>query len=61
MIEQGAQLFDRLIVTVGVNPEKKCKFTLEERLGMLRDSVRSIRNVSITTFSNRYLIHYGSP
>ncbi len=32
MIEQGARLFDRLIVTVGVNPDKKCTFTLDERL-----------------------------
>lgn len=59
MIEQGARLFDRLIVTVGVNPEKKYTFTLEERLEMLRESVKTIRNVSVTTFSNRYLIDYA--
>src|SRR5688572_7174809 len=59
MIEQGSKLFDRLVVTVGVNPDKKSTFTLEERLSMLRESVASISNVSVTTFSHRYLIHYA--
>jgi len=59
MIQQGAKLFDRLIVTVGVNPDKKYTFTPEERLAMLHESVASIPNVSVTTFSNRYLIHYA--
>jgi pantetheine-phosphate adenylyltransferase len=59
MIEQGARLFNHLIVAVGSNPEKKCAFTMDERLTMLRASTRSIRNVSVTEFSNSYLIHYA--
>jgi pantetheine-phosphate adenylyltransferase len=60
MVEQGAHLFDRLIVAIGVNPEKKSTFTLEERLSMVRECVSSIHNVSVTTFSNRYLIDYAA-
>jgi len=59
MIEQGVQLFDQLIVAVGVNPEKKYTFPLEERLVMLRESTKNFRNVSVASFSNRYLIHYA--
>jgi pantetheine-phosphate adenylyltransferase len=59
MIEQGVRLFDRLIVAVGVNPEKKYFFPLEERLDMLRESTKHFRNVSVASFSNRYLIHYA--
>lgn len=59
MIEQGARLFDRLIVAVGVNPDKKPSFPLDERLGMLRESTGSFPKVSVATFSNRYLIHYA--
>src|SRR5260370_1289805 len=59
MIEQGVQLFDQLIVAVGVNPDKKYTFGLEERLLMLRESTKKFRNVSVTAFSNRYLIHYA--
>ena len=59
MIEQGVRLFDRLIVGVGVNPEKRYTFTLEERLSMLGESLKQYRNLSITSFSNRYLIDYA--
>jgi pantetheine-phosphate adenylyltransferase len=59
MIEEGVRLFDELIVAVGVNPDKKYTFTLEARLEMLRDSTRKFRNVRVTSFSNRYLIHYA--
>ena len=59
MIEQGARLFDRLIVAIGVNPEKKYCFTLDERLRMLQESTQHIRTVSSAAFSNRYLIHYA--
>src|SRR2546425_12808660 len=59
MIEQGVRLFDRLIVAVGVNPDKKYSFSLEARLTMLRKSTGTFPNVSVTSFSNRYLIHYA--
>jgi pantetheine-phosphate adenylyltransferase len=59
MIEQGAQLFDRLTVAVGVNPEKKYTFSLEDRLEMLRESTAGLANVSVASFSNQYLINYA--
>ena len=59
MIEQGARLFDRLTVAVGVNPDKKYSFPLEERLRMLRESTKPFQKVSVASFSNRYLIHYA--
>jgi len=59
MMEEGVRLFDKLIVAVGVNPEKKYTFTLEARLEMLRDSTKKFRNVKVTSFSNSYLIDYA--
>ena len=59
MIEQGVSLFDRLIVSVGINPEKRYTFSLEDRLDMLRESLKQFRNLSVTSFSNRYLIDYA--
>ena len=59
MIEQGVSLFDRLIVSVGINPEKRYTFSLEDRLDMLRESLKRFRNLSVTSFSNRYLIDYA--
>jgi len=59
MIEQGVRLFDRLVVGVGINPEKQYRFSLVERLDMLRESLRQYRNIAVTSFSNRYLIDYA--
>lgn len=59
MIEEGGALFDRLVVAVGINPEKRYTFSLEERMAMLRESLREHRNLSVTSFSNRYLIDYA--
>jgi pantetheine-phosphate adenylyltransferase len=59
MIQEGVRLFDRLIVAVGINPGKKYTFTQEERLAMIRESTRQFRNVSVDSFSNRYLINFA--
>jgi pantetheine-phosphate adenylyltransferase len=59
MIEEGARLFDQLVVAVGVNPDKKYTFPLEDRLNMLRESTTRFSNVSVDSLSNRYLIHYA--
>jgi len=59
MIEQGVALFDRLVVAVGINPDKRYAFPLKDRLTMLRESSRAYRNLSVTSFSNAYLIDYA--
>lgn len=37
VIHRGVLLFDELIVAVGINPEKRELFTLDERVEMIRD------------------------
>lgn len=59
MIQEGARLFEHLIVAIGINPDKKYQFAVEERRAMLRESCRLFRNVSITSFSNLYLMDYA--
>ncbi|MBI5251337.1 MAG: pantetheine-phosphate adenylyltransferase [Desulfomonile tiedjei] len=39
IIRRALGTFDRIIVALGVNPEKETIFTLEERLDMIRNSV----------------------
>lgn len=60
MIEQGAKLFDELIVAVGVNPDKKGTFSLDERIQMLRDSVGKLPHVRVDSFENSFLVHYAA-
>jgi pantetheine-phosphate adenylyltransferase len=59
MIEQGVRLFDQLVVAIGINPDKEPTFSVEDRTAMLRDATKKFRNLSLTAFSNRYLIRYA--
>ena len=59
MIQEGVRLFEDLIVAVGINPDKKNTFSLEDRLAMLRESCRQFSNVEVASFSNLYLIDYA--
>ena len=33
MIQEGARLFEQLIVAIGINPDKKYQFTVDELAG----------------------------
>ncbi len=59
MIEQGAALFERLIVSVGVNPNKRYTFSVEERLEMLRECTRDYPNVEVDSFEAKLLVRYA--
>lgn len=60
MIEKGSQIFDQLIVAIGINPDKKYTFNVEERLEMLKSSTSHLRNVVYSEFTNKYLVNYAS-
>jgi pantetheine-phosphate adenylyltransferase len=49
--ERAAQIFDRVLVAVVVNPQKREPlFTLEERKAMIRDAVSHLPNVEVDHF-----------
>jgi pantetheine-phosphate adenylyltransferase len=45
VIRRGGVLFDELIVAVGINPEKRELFTIDERVEMIRKLLRGVRGV----------------
>ena len=59
MIKAGASLFDKLIVAVGTNPDKKCHFSLRDRIIMLQESITGYGNVTIDKYPNQFLIKYA--
>ncbi len=59
MIEQGRALFDELIVAIGINPDKKYLFSLEDRLAMLRETTGGFSNVHIASYENLFLVRYA--
>lgn len=59
MIEQGARLFDELVVAIGINPDKKYTFSLAERVEMLKSSTSHLPQVHIDSFVGQFLVHYA--
>ena len=52
LIQRASRFFDRLIVAVGVNPEKTEMFTTAERVEMLRELVGDIGNVEVDSYDD---------
>jgi pantetheine-phosphate adenylyltransferase len=50
LIERSTHLFDKLIVAILRNEEKKPLFTLDERQQMLREVLRGFPNVEVDSF-----------
>ena len=59
MIRQGAELFDKLQVAVGVNPDKRSMFEVADRLQMLREISKDLPNVTVASFTNQFLVRYA--
>lgn len=58
VIDRAAKLFDRIIVAVVRNPDKKPRFSVKERIAMLKQSVGpGGRNIEIDSFDG-LLIDY---
>ncbi|OGS36863.1 MAG: pantetheine-phosphate adenylyltransferase [Elusimicrobia bacterium RIFOXYB2_FULL_49_7] len=51
ILQRALKLFTRVEVVVGDNPQKRCLFTLEERIDLVRESVCSFRGVSVRPHS----------
>ncbi len=51
IIVRAAGLFDPLVVAVLENPAKSPLFTLEERIGMLKDALSDVDHVEVASFS----------
>jgi pantetheine-phosphate adenylyltransferase len=51
VIHRGITLFDRLIIAIGVNTDKKYMFSLEERLEILRETFKDEPKISVHTYS----------
>ena len=50
ILERGLKIFPRMIVAVAANPEKSPLFTVEERMEIIHDAVRSMEGVRVDAF-----------
>lgn len=51
IIRRGLQLFERIVIVVGYNPDKKGCFSHEERIAMLRKCTEDMSRVSIDSWT----------
>ena len=59
VIKEASNLFDRLIVAIGINPDKVYTFSLTDRLMVLNDiAKRAGGNIEVTHYTNQFLAKY---
>jgi pantetheine-phosphate adenylyltransferase len=50
IVKRGLKLFDIIVVTILINPSKNVLFTVNERLEMLKNSLKGIDGIEFDTF-----------
>lgn len=59
IVRRGRRLFDEIIVAILHNPNKKGLFSLDERMFMLKESMKGISGLSFDTFDG-LLVDYAN-
>lgn len=52
LVRRGLALMDEIVVAIGINEAKKSYFTLEKRIGMIRDLYRDEPRVKVESYSS---------
>ncbi len=50
ILKTGAEIFDKIIIAVAKNSEKKGFLTIDERVKLIKESVKDIENVEVDSF-----------
>ncbi len=50
IITRGSKLYDKLIVGVGINPEKKTLFSIQERVELIQSITTEFPNITVQKF-----------
>ncbi len=50
IITRGSKIYDKLIVAVLVNVDKKCLFDIEERVELIKKVTKNLKNVEVLSF-----------
>lgn len=58
ILERATNLFDQVVIGVGINPKKNYLFSIEERVEMVLHHTRNMDNVSVQPFDG-LLIHFA--
>lgn len=50
LIERGLRIFDKIIVAVAPSPKKQPLFSLDERLELIKESIKTFKKVKVEVF-----------
>ncbi len=57
IIQRALELFDEVVVTVAINPGKSPLFSIDERVLMLKESLKDYKNISVDSFDGLVVDH----
>lgn len=58
IVKRALEIFDKLIIAILNNPQKRPLFSVEERIYMIKETVKSMKNVEVDTFDG-LLVDYA--
>jgi pantetheine-phosphate adenylyltransferase len=58
LVQRGLRIFEEIIIAVAPSPKKQPLFTLEERLRLIRESVKEYKHVQVEAF-NGLIVEYA--
>ena len=58
VIEHAIDLFDKVIVAVGINHRKRSTFSLEDRVMLLSELTKNLPMVEVVYFDNSFLVDF---
>ncbi|MDZ7833737.1 MAG: pantetheine-phosphate adenylyltransferase [Desulfobacterales bacterium] len=58
IIQRGLKIFDRIIITILDNPAKQTLFSVDERVALLRESLKDVENIEIDSYKG-LLVDYA--
>ena len=50
VLSRAAQMFDKVIILVAINADKKGRFPIEERVAMIKESISEFDNVEVDSY-----------
>lgn len=50
VLGRAAQMFDKVIILVAINADKKGRFPIEERVAMIKESISQFNNVEVDSY-----------
>lgn len=59
LIKKASEMFDEIVVVIAKNDQKKSYFLDEEKESFVKDSVKDLKNVTVVTIEDQFIVSYA--